>query len=40
MEMSSTKARIAAKAGDLTELEQLVNPDTAAKMLERLRPEN
>ncbi len=40
MGMSSTKARIAAKAGDLTELERLVNPDTAAKMLERLRPEN
>jgi pantetheine-phosphate adenylyltransferase len=39
MGMSSTKARIAAKAGDLTELEKLVNADVAAKLAERMRPE-
>jgi cytidyltransferase-like protein len=39
-EMSSTKARIAAQNNDLAELEKMVNPDIAAKMLERYHPEN
>lgn len=38
--MSSTKARLAAKSGDLAELEKLVNAGTSAKMLERFRIEN
>jgi len=38
--MSSTKARLAAKNGNLTELENLVNADVAVGMLKKFKTEN